>query len=120
VYVRQFPDGDAERVSIGGGSEVMWGPDREKLELFYRNGKQFLRAQIQKEQQFKVVRREALFDDVYMRARFPGHRNYDISKDGGRFLMIKQVDEQPAQVTHLNVVLNWFEELKRLVPPGKE
>ncbi len=55
-----------------------------------------------------------------MKTRFPGHRNYDVSKDGKRFLMIKQVDEQPAPVTHLNVVLNWFEELKRLVPTGKE
>jgi Tol biopolymer transport system component len=119
VYVRQFPDGDAERVSIGGGSEVMWGPDGEKLELFYRDDKQFISAQIQTEPQFKVVHREALFDDVYIRARFPGHRNYDISKDDERFLMIKQVDEQPAPVTHLNVVLNWFEEVKRLAPPGK-
>jgi len=38
--------------------------------------------------------------------------NYDISPDGQRFLMIKQ-EEGPGQI---NVVQNWFEELKRLVP----
>ncbi len=98
----------------------MWGPDREKLELIYRNGKQLWRAAVETEKQFKVVRREPLFDDVYIRARFPEYRNYDISKDGRRFLMIKQVDERPAPVTQLKVVLNWFEELKRLVPTGKD
>jgi len=119
VYVRKFPNGKAERVSISGGSEVMWGPDRENLELFYRDGKQLWRAYIETEQQFRVARKKPLFDDMYIRARFPEYRNYDISKDGKRFLMIKQVDEQPPPVTRLNVVDNWFEELKRRVPTGK-
>jgi hypothetical protein len=41
-------------------------------------------------------------------------RTYDLSLDGSRFLMIKQqaTGEAPALV----VSLNWFEELKRLVP----
>jgi len=39
--------------------------------------------------------------------------NYDISPDGQRFLMIKEEQEEQAQI---NIVLNWFEELKRLVP----
>ncbi len=42
--------------------------------------------------------------------------NYDISPDGQRFLMVKEDEGQPAQI---NVVLNWFEELKRLVPTGE-
>jgi hypothetical protein len=117
VYVRRFPGGNAERVSISGGSEVMWGPDREKLQLIYRDDKKLWRATVETEKQFKVVRREPLFDDVYVKARFPEYRNYDISKDGKRFLMIKQTDEKPPPVTRLNVVDNWFEELKRLVPP---
>jgi hypothetical protein len=40
--------------------------------------------------------------------------NYDVSADGQRFLMLEPT-EQAAQI---NVVLNWFEELKRKVPPG--
>lgn len=40
-----------------------------------------------------------------------GTVNYDVAPDG-RFLMI-QGEGAPTQV---NVVLNWFEELKRLVP----
>jgi hypothetical protein len=38
--------------------------------------------------------------------------NYDINRDGQKFLMIESGDP-PVQI---NVVLNWFEELKRLVP----
>ncbi len=41
--------------------------------------------------------------------------DYDISPDGQRFLMIKEADEEEGQ-GQINVVLNWFEELKRLVP----
>ncbi len=42
--------------------------------------------------------------------------DYDISPDGQRFLMIKEADEEEGQPDQINVVLNWFEELKRLVP----
>ena len=40
---------------------------------------------------------------------------FDISPDGQRFLMIK--DELPkGEAGQINVVLNWFEELKHLIP----
>jgi hypothetical protein len=28
-----------------------------------------------------------------------------------------EVDREASRITHFNVVLNWFEELRRLVPP---
>ena len=42
-------------------------------------------------------------------------RNYDVSADGQRFLMVKQPANQAA-APQIVVVQNWFEELKRLVP----
>ena len=41
-------------------------------------------------------------------------RNFDISPDGERFLMVKPIEGQtkPRAV----VVLNWFDELERLLP----
>ena len=45
-------------------------------------------------------------------ARGLGRSGYDVDSEG-RFLMVKD-EEQPAN--QINVVLNWFEELKRLVP----
>ena len=38
--------------------------------------------------------------------------NYDVSPDGARFVMVKD-DSASGRI---NVVLNWNEELKRLVP----
>ncbi len=41
--------------------------------------------------------------------------NYDVAPDGRRFVMIKESEQESASV-QINVVLNWFEELKRRVP----
>jgi hypothetical protein len=38
--------------------------------------------------------------------------NYDVSGDGQSFVMVKTESGE----ARLNVVLNWFDELKRLVP----
>lgn len=58
-----------------------------------------------------------LFEGSYATALWFG-RLYDVSPDGRRFLMVKQSDPPPAP-TQFNVVLNWFGELERLVPSGK-
>jgi len=52
--------------------------------------------------------------------RFESYRcsaNYDITPDGNRFIMIEP--EEGSEPTQVNIVLNWIEELNRLVPPGK-
>ena len=43
-----------------------------------------------------------------------GARNYDLSPDGKRFLVIKQDAADQASARQMTVVLNWLEELKRL------
>ena len=45
--------------------------------------------------------------------------NYAVSPDGQRFLMLKPAEHAEDAPTQINIVLNWFEELNRLVPPGK-
>jgi hypothetical protein len=40
---------------------------------------------------------------------------YDVTPDGERFLMLKPVATEAAP-TQINVVLNWFEELKQKAP----
>ena len=56
---------------------------------------------------------ERLFEWVYYRAS-PGPRTYDIGK-GTPLLAIKP--DAMGRDPEIHVVLNWFEELKRLVPP---
>lgn len=47
----------------------------------------------------------------------PRVSQYDVARDG-RFLMIQ--NQGQGSVDALNVIVNWFEELKRLVPAGKK
>ena len=62
------------------------------------------------EREFKWEEPQELFRGNYL--NIPGH-SYDVAPDG-RFLLLQ--GEQPLTITNLNVIQNWFEELKRLVP----
>ncbi len=46
-------------------------------------------------------------------------RGWDVSGDGQRFVLRQPRERPPEVVTHMNVVQNWLEELKRLVPLNK-
>ena len=43
-------------------------------------------------------------------------RGYDVTPDGQRFLIVVSEERALPEVTEIHLVLNWFEELKRLVP----
>ncbi len=75
------------------------------------------RAQDTKGGMFVAGKPRLLFQAPYELA--PGFRpNFDVAPDGRHFLMIKAAEsEPPAQI---NVVLNWFEELKRRDPERKK
>ena len=45
----------------------------------------------------------------------PAH-GWDVSGDGQRFVLRQPRESPPEVVMHMNVVQNWLEELKRLVP----
>jgi len=115
VYVRPFPNVEDGRwqVSTGGGISPVWG--RQGRELFYRNGEAMMVVSLETEPTFSPGSPKVLFTGRYA---ISSVRNYDISLDGQSFLMIKDVEqaEETSARTELIMVLNWFEELKRLVP----
>jgi hypothetical protein len=43
-------------------------------------------------------------------------RQYDVSADSQRFLMVKETPASPESAVQIIIVQNWFEDLKRLVP----
>ncbi len=111
IYVKPYPtQGGLVQISPDGGREPVWA--RDGKELFYRNIDQMMVVSVQTEPTFTAERPRVLFEGSYIHSQFDWASNYDISPDGERFLMIKQAEVQ----TQINVVLNWFEELKRLVP----
>jgi len=93
----------------------MWA--RASGQLFYRQGDGMMAADVALGPPAVVGKPRQLFERSYRRS--PGFwANYDVSADGRRFLMVKNIDEAVAP-TQINVVLNWHEELKRLVPSGR-
>jgi hypothetical protein len=58
-----------------------------------------------------------LFEGPYLPTPLT-YPNYNVSPDGQRFLMLKPVERAQTALTQINVVLNWFEELRQTVPTG--
>jgi hypothetical protein len=97
--------------------DPVWNPNGR--ELFYRNGNKMMAVDISSKPSFAVGRPRMLFEGKYEGAPVPV-ANYDVSPDGQRFLMLKPSEQEQAAPTQINVVLNWFEELKQKVPTGKK
>jgi eukaryotic-like serine/threonine-protein kinase len=117
IYVRPYPGpGGKWQISTEGGSEAVWNP--KGRELFYRAGNKMMAVELNTEPTFSAGKPKMLFEGPYVPTprSFP---DYDVSPDGQRFLMLKASEQAQAQ-TQINVVLNWFEELKQKVPIGKK
>jgi dipeptidyl aminopeptidase/acylaminoacyl peptidase len=114
IYLRPYPgEGGKRSVSTDGGTEPLWAPNGD--ELFYRSGDKMMAVSIETDSELDVGSPEVLFEGRFATTHRPDTpRNYAVSEDGQRFLMVRTVDD-PAP-TQINVVLNWFEELERLVP----
>ncbi len=98
----------------------MWSP--EGTELFYRPdagsaGITLRLVEIVTEPAFAFSNEQTLPVEGFTGAR--GYRDYDISPDGERLLMVFPMDQpdtgEPARL-QINIVQNWFEELKERVP----
>ena len=114
IYVKPYPGpGGKWPISTEGGTEPMWSADGR--ELFYRLGEKMMVVEVQSEPAFTSEGPQLVFEVPYLTDQF-GTSNYDISPDGQRFLMIKAAEEEEGQQGQINVIQNWFEELKRLVP----
>jgi Tol biopolymer transport system component len=118
IYVQPFPGrGGKSRISTEGGTEPVW--NRNGRELFYRSDDRMMAVDIPTQSSFAAGKPRMLFMGPYLpttnQGKFP---NYDVSLDGQHFLMLKPSEEAQAAPTQINVVLNWFQELKQKVPVG--
>ncbi|MCP4261522.1 MAG: protein kinase [Planctomycetes bacterium] len=118
IYIKTYlGPGGAIPVTTDGGREPVWDPSEK--ELYYRDdpGDKLFKVSILTEPTVQVGSPELLFEGRFLATSLWG-RNYDISPQGDFFVLIEEGEIQPS--SQINVVLNWFEELKQLIPPAKD
>jgi len=121
VYVQNYPALDRrEQVSNENGAAPAWR--RDGRELYYVQDAsadgplriQMMAVPITTTPTFSAGTPRMLFEGPF---RIDGpFRGYDVTPDGQRFLMVREVPQPPARVSQMVLVRNWFEDLERLVP----
>jgi Tol biopolymer transport system component len=94
----------------GGGTQAAWNPNGR--EILFRNGTKMMSVTVSTSPALSLGTPRVLFDKPYAFGAGVTIPNYDVSPDGQRFVMVKE----ESGAGRLNVVLNWTEELNRLVP----
>ncbi len=108
VYVQPYPGpGGKWLASTGGGTDPVWSSDSR--ELLYRRGDSVMSAAVRLAPSFQAAPPREIFN---MHDETPGDaRNYDISPDGRRFVMVQ--GSRVATPDAVHIVLNWLDELTR-------
>ena len=113
VYVQPYPGpGRKLQISTGGGSQPVWSRDGKTL--YYRSGDRRMAVRVDAETGSAEPPRELLeerLDEGYI--YHP--RVYDVAIDDSGFIAARA---EWDSITRVNVILNWFEELKQRVPTG--
>ena len=116
VFVTPFPSLDGRwPVSRNGGFAPQWGPDSREL-FFQTPDGTIMVVRNEVEPTFNSGIPVPVVEGPYAIGPPPGPRAFDVSLDGQRLLMIKEETGATGEGTEIHVVLNWTEELTRLVP----
>ena len=111
VFWQELPGPDAvARVVAPQGQEPVWGVTAR--ELYFRNDDQIVRATLAMSPEPRIAR----LDSLFAFPRLPGETlgrgpvgQYDVSRDGQRFVMVKPLSNEHPPV----VVLNWLTEVRQ-------
>ena len=110
--------GRYKKVSRDGGCEPVWSHDGK--ELFYRSkdGKRLLSVAVDTRGPLQIGEERTVFSELQSpEPNLHVSACYDVSQDNQKFLMLTESNK--PETMRLIVVLNWFEELKRLLFTGK-
>jgi len=117
IYVQPFQmPGRRWLISTDGGNEPVWSRDGRRL--FYVNGDKMMAVDITMQPAFVAGSPRLLYEGRFQSGwELNATSGYDVSLDG-RFLRVQAVEpEQPER--HINVVINWFQELNQRVLGAK-
>jgi Tol biopolymer transport system component len=116
IYVQPFPKTGAARYQISreGWSDVpVWSPDGKELFYFRLDSSRLMAVAVQTQPTFSFGQPREL--PIAGIVQDTGGRRYDVTSDGKRFLVILPPDQtagKPRRTQQVNVILNWFDELK--------
>ncbi len=116
IYVQGYPSGPKKRVTQDRRSFAVWSAHGN--ELFYSvpgGGFLFFRTFSLKDGTFGPEQALPLPNADFINDIGNGYRMYDPTPDGKRFLVMLRRNENTRR-QQINIVLNWFEELKQRVP----
>jgi serine/threonine-protein kinase len=103
VYVTPFPAlSERLQVSTQGGTQPAWNPNGK--EVFYRIDDKMMAVGVTTAPALRLSAPTVLFDARYAYGAGVTMPNFDVTRDGQRFVMVKPV----TGAGRLNVVLNWF------------
>ncbi len=114
LYVEPFPP-TGQRWSIGTGVDPIWSPSGGRVFCRSAGANDFSFVDLVFSPDFSVTLPRKMFSGPYIDVF---DKSFGVSTDGERFLVLKTVNAN-ERTTHLEVILNWTEELKRLVPLPK-
>ena len=119
IYVTPYPGPGAKiQVSAEGGTDPVW----RRGEMFFRNGDKMMAVSVATEPRLTLSKPRRLWEGRYLHgvssscgAAGVTSSNYDVSSDGGHFIMI---DDKKRDVVarQIHVILGWADELKRMRP----
>jgi len=111
VYLQRFPDlGNKRQISNAGGTQPIWSRDGRKI--VYRSATDVMAVDVSSHPVLDVSAPETLVQDTFLNTP-GGHTYYDVMPDGK--LIMLEADDARAEA-HVNVVVNWFQELEARVP----
>ena len=106
ISVTAFPGG-GNRWPVADGTDPAWSPDGH--EIYYRNGGRLMAARIDKSTGIRVLSQRVVVESFLP----PLYDDYDIHPDGKTLVLVRPANR--TQGREVTLVLNWHEELKRLV-----
>lgn len=117
IFIRPFPAiaGRRETISTSGGRFPVWGPPGSHALYYLQPDGAMMRAELRLEPELRLGAVTRLFDWDPPLPRISG-RPYDVSPLDGRFLLSRTIAAEKTDLLHAELFLNWFDELRRLVP----
>jgi eukaryotic-like serine/threonine-protein kinase len=118
IYVRPFPGpGGKSQISTDGGTNAVWSHVRHELLYRARDGRIMVVPYTPAGDAFQAEK-PRVWSETPVQLRQPEGTSFDLHPDGARVVMAPATTAT-AGPTHVTLIFNFFDELRRLAPVTK-